>query len=223
MNLNPYWGIYVLDTNTAKQYWEGKILAWEEARYAARSAMNPLAWTVRNRLSHAEKIILDRTQPGVAILELGCGSGVLAERLAGHCGNYIGVDIAENAITRAAARGLPAHFRFVAEDLTKMPLPWSDLTVFLGVTDWVDSDLLCELFEKLKTKNLLFSYTQEYPWSPYRIYRKLVDGASGGKQHARTYSQQQIEALLSATNFTMEIVVKPAPHNPGGLIWAQRV
>lgn len=210
--------------DTPKIFWNEKILGWEEARYSAPNALNPFSWTVRRRLNQAAAIIFERLEPGRSVLELGCGSGLLAERLVGHCGNYAGVDIAEKAIERAQERRLPAEFRFFAEDVSQMSLPWADLTVFLGLTDWLTPEQFLQLLAKVKSRELLFSYTEVFEWSPYRIYRNWIDGKRPeGHRHARSYSIDEIKSMLSVHNFTMEILGKANPLNPGALIWCRRI
>jgi cyclopropane fatty-acyl-phospholipid synthase-like methyltransferase len=210
--------------DTPKIFWNEKILGWEEARYSAQNILNPFSWTVRKRLIQAAEIIYQRLEQGRSVVELGCGSGLLAEKLVGHCGDYFGVDIAEAAIAKATARGLPAEFRFFADDVAQMALPWSDLTVFLGLTDWLSPQQFHALLEKVKSREILFSYTEAYSWSPYRLYRNWIDGKSTeGHRRARSYSMHEMSSMLSVHDFTMEILVKATPLNPGALIWARRI
>jgi SAM-dependent methyltransferase len=210
--------------DTPKSFWESKILNWEDSRYSARNALNPLSWTVRRRLLQAERIVRERLPAGASVLELGCGSGLLAERLKDHCRNYIGIDIAESAIARAGERGLPETFRFMADDVSQLAPPWADLTIFLGLTDWLSPEQLQTLLSKIKSRDILFSYTEAYNWSPYRLYRNWVDGTRAANyRQARSYTRYDIEAVMSVNNLTMEVLVKAAPHNPGSIIWARRI
>src|SRR4051812_22989237 len=98
-----------------QEFWEKKILLWEDARYSDARAMYPLSWSVRARMRKAEQILLERTDGTSRILELACGSGLLAQKLRGHVAGYFGVDIAHNAIARAKAR-VP-EFEFRAGDI----------------------------------------------------------------------------------------------------------
>lgn len=214
----------VSETSSAKEFWERKILRWEESRYSPTRALNPFAWTVRGRLRNAEQAVLQLLPPGRAVLELGCGSGILAERLSSHCASYIGIDIADIAIEKALVRKLPSTFQFFADDAAEMQLPWADLTVFLGLTDWLTPDQLYNLLGRVRSSEILLSYTEGYSWSPYRLYRRWMDRGTGDDfRHARSYSRVRIESMLSVWGFDMEILVKPAPHNPGALVWARKI
>jgi SAM-dependent methyltransferase len=81
-------------------------------------------------------------RPGGAILEIGCGDGILAERLsAGSYGQFLGVDISETAIARAQ-RLADARHRFVAADAaTYVPDARFDLIVFNEVLEYFDDPL----------------------------------------------------------------------------------
>jgi len=208
------------DTISVKEYWENRILGWEESRYG--QALNPFSWTVRSRLRRASAILRERCIPGCSVLELGCGSGILAVELENTGCTYIGFDVAANAIERARERKLPAGFQFHAGDVTEVNLPWADVTVFLGLSDWLSPDQLSALFSRVRSPRILFSYTGRFAWNPYGLYRRLKD-AGPNSRHARTYERSEIEAILSAAGFSMETVVPPAPHNPGSLVWAKKI
>jgi SAM-dependent methyltransferase len=58
--------------------------------------------------------------PGLRVLDAGCGTGALAERLAGICPDieYVGVDLSASMLARARARRpWPPSFTFVEDDL----------------------------------------------------------------------------------------------------------
>src|SRR6266404_6058674 len=109
------------DVSAPKEFWEKKILAWEEARYSPSRALHPLSWSVRARLHQAEDILRERTTPSTQILELACGSGLLAEKLRGHTRRFHGLDLAHNAIARAKAR-VP-EFTFAVGDVLTETFP----------------------------------------------------------------------------------------------------
>jgi SAM-dependent methyltransferase len=207
----------------AKAYWENKILKWEKSRYS-----NPFLSNLRARMKISEKIILQRMLPQQTILELGCGSGILAERLLRHSFRYFGVDIAENAVSLAKERCAFAGDRgnFFAKDVLHFEMKETDLTVFLGLTDWLSEFELEQLFKSLKSDKILFSYTVDntshrYPW--YRIYRRFADK----NYHeygcfARTFSFEQISRMARAGGFSLEVLHKPQLFNPGVLLWGSR-
>jgi tRNA (uracil-5-)-methyltransferase TRM9 len=73
----------------------------------------------RQRLQPGVIHILDQISPTEDLLDLGCGNGELARRLArnGHAGTYTGVDYSSSLLEQAAQHH-PAHFRFVQADLS---------------------------------------------------------------------------------------------------------
>lgn len=206
-----------------KHYWESKILDWESARYSNWAAAHPFAWTVRSRFFKAAQVISDRLPKGSSVFEIGCGSGLLAERLVSQIASYKGIDIAENAIQLARKRVYNPNFEFNAADLLNFEYSAADLTVMLGVIDWLDADGVELLMRKVKSKYVLISHTQTSSWNPYLIYRRIFDGIhTKGTYCARSYSAQQVEAILIKNNYSFEAVTHPTLFNPGALIWGVR-
>jgi SAM-dependent methyltransferase len=207
------------DMTAPKEFWERKILRWERRRYSHWLALYPLSWSVRARLRRAHRLILQRVPRDWSVLELGCGSGLLAERLQSHVSRYQGVDIARNAIAKARER-VP-QFSFTSADVLTLSLPNADLTVFLGLTDWLDQNRLPALFGRIQSPQILFSYTESSRWNPYRLYRALMD--KPGALRAMSYSEAEIRAALSNAGYAMEKIVAPTLFNPGAMVWARRL
>jgi SAM-dependent methyltransferase len=74
---------------------------WSASDYAANGAFVP-------ELGAAALALLN-PQPGELILDLGCGDGVLTERIVGAGARAIGVDSSEEMVEAARARGLEAY------------------------------------------------------------------------------------------------------------------
>jgi SAM-dependent methyltransferase len=209
------------DVSAPQEFWERKILNWEKFRYSQWLALYPLAWSVRARLKKAFKIITKRADPSWSVLELACGSGLLAEKLRGRVAGYRGLDIAHNAIARARER-VP-EFEFDTGDVLTARYQPADLTIFLGLTDWLDERSLEAVFAKIQSPRILFSYTQVSLWNPYRLYRAFMDKpGKPGTQRARTFHETRIRALLERHGFQMERLTRPYLLNPGVLVWAQK-
>lgn len=206
----------------AREYWERKILSWEEARYSSKARFYPPAWPLRSRLTTAANVIASRGGPGWTVLDLGCGSGLLGAKLRGRVREYTGVDLASSAID-TARKNLP-EFWFITGDVLTLDLPKADLTVLLGLTDWIPDGQLHKLFERIPSKHILFSYTRASTFNPYRIYRWVMDREtknSGNK--GRTYSREFIQKLLVQTGWRGEELKSSTLFNPGVLIWASKV
>lgn len=81
---------------------------WDRAarRYAARPVGNEAAYerTLERTRAHLH--------PGQVALELGCGTGTTALKLAGSVGRYVGTDISGEMIAIAREKGAPDHVRF---------------------------------------------------------------------------------------------------------------
>lgn len=207
----------------AKKFWEDKILGWEASRYSSLLALYPPSWPVRKRLNASARAILERMPGDAAILELGCGSGYLAEKLAGKFSSFTGVDLASNAIDAAKRRVGKPGFTFHAADVTEWSAFSCDLTVFLGLTDWLDPRGMRSLFARISSRKVLFSYTQVSELNPYKLYRWMMDPDKRTENYgARNYTEAEIAALLRENGFSFEFLVRPSFFNPGALVWAER-
>jgi SAM-dependent methyltransferase len=77
---------------------------------------------------------LGRRRPAL-VLDLGCGSGLLTEHLAGHADAVVGLDVSREmlAIARQRCRRFGARVRFVRADLTRpFPAHGADLATATG-------------------------------------------------------------------------------------------
>jgi len=205
-----------------KEFWENKIISWEYARYSTWTRFSPFAWTVRSRMNLATEVIFERADKDWKILEMGCGSGVLARRLQPMFSRYVGLDIAETAIAQARSHFLNTSFEFFAQDISRGVLPACDFSVFLGLTDWLTPDDLRHLFFRLSARQLLFSFTDSNKVTkanPYRWYRSWNDNRSS---FGRTYNPEEIRKWLWQAGYSFQIVSASSWKNPGMLIWGEK-
>ncbi len=214
-------------SNIALRYWENKILKWERLRYSKWFVLYPLSWTIRKRLLSSAKIINSRIQSHWSVLELGCGSGYLARRIANRIKNYTGVDIAHNAIELAKKKNQTSNVHFIATDVSRYVYDRADLTIFLGLTDWLSPEELKKLLSQLQSEHIFFSYTESRAvsiWSPYRYYRQFIDKNEAGKTQykARTYTEDEIKTLLKESGYSFEPIKTASLFDPGALIWAKK-
>src|SRR2546423_1037543 len=79
-----------------------------------------------NHNIHYHDLILSMAAPRCRrTLDVGCGQGLLARRLAQHCQEVVAIDVDRDVISRATGRGGPeARIKFVESDV--MTYPFSD-------------------------------------------------------------------------------------------------
>lgn len=155
----------------SKQYWDEKIIEWEDSMKGRQevSFIEKLAARFRKSLSYRSALAEDMVKPfvgGKKVLDLGCGSGFFAFQLyeQAHPEHITGIDISSRAIARAeeiaAERGLTSAFTFQEGDVAGMALPEVEVTVGLGFFDYLTLPEITQLFNNLRTKHFLFSFSE---------------------------------------------------------------
>ena len=210
-----------------KDFWQERILPWEHRRYSILTLLLPWTWPLRSRLNLAAKILRPLCKHPIKLLELGCGSGLLAAKLEDLPIEYTGFDIAENAITKAKksyfAQSLKFDFKTI--DITSGVLPKADITVFLGLVDWLNNAQLEHLFERISSDIIVFSYTESrssLESGLYRAYRKHHDKHRDPACRARSYASEYIAQSLQKNNFLMRQTYKIHSGSPGYLVVGKR-
>jgi SAM-dependent methyltransferase len=205
-------------------FWDGRIAAWEASRYSPLSLFNPLSWTVRNRLKAARRLVSGKFKHHPHILDLGCGSGLLAGALPGDPGrSYLGVDFSRAAIEAARARfaGQADRIRFERADVLEGPGREAPLIVFLGLLDWLEEPEPDLLFGKLKAENLVFSFTEADSGLAGRLYRQYRR-CSDGKYSARNFTAARITAAAEAAGYRIDRITRFSFFDPGRLVEASK-
>lgn len=197
-----------------KSFWNAKILGWEDSRYAAPGDAPSLVERIAGRVSTSLRFRLEAAiallgphLPGRRVVELGCGSGLLAARLMGlGAASYQGFDISEMAIERARAR-LPAqsHPGPVAFDIADVKGlgPQGDALVFsLGLFDWLSPAEIAHVFAIGRHGSYFHAVAERRPRSVEQLIHRTYVQLSYGRRTGyapRYHRMSEIDGLLAGT------------------------
>jgi SAM-dependent methyltransferase len=171
-----------------KQFWEAKLLAWEEGRYGRPDRPRGLLEWIANRSSMSLRFrvaitpeLLRPYLAGKRVLELGCGSGIIAGKLIEHgAASYLGIDIAESAIEKARSRhGNDARMQFQVGNVADLPPLSVDLIVSLGLFDWLTDDEIAAVFRQSGKADFLHAIAERRPGLQQWLHRSYVQLAYG--------------------------------------------
>ena len=177
-----------------KQFWEDKILAWEQGRYSPGDQGGPLerladraSDSLRFRLHITGELLAPLVQ-GKAVLDIGCGSGRLAGALlAAGARSYRGIDIAAAAIDEARQRATREGWdraRFELGTVHRIERQDADIVVSLGLTDWLTDAELAVLFERCGDADFLHAISEKRNTPAQWIHRSYVWLAYGHRTGA---------------------------------------
>lgn len=158
----------------SKQYWDDKILVWEDSQKQPGRAplVERLATRFRGPLVERTRLAFEALDPfvrGKTVLEVGCGSGYIALELAAKLApaRIIGTDFSARAIERASKmaeeKGLADQVTFQQSDAISAAGTEADLTLGLGLLDYLSGEDLTRLFASMKSPYFLFSFAERVP------------------------------------------------------------
>jgi len=112
-----------------------RLLALNATFYQAHAASFA---STRRRPQPGVEWVLERVDPSACVLDLGCGHGLVAERLAerGHIGRYAGVDSSQHLLELARLNVQQPRFSFDHRDLARpgwafgLPSPFTVVLIF---------------------------------------------------------------------------------------------
>lgn len=171
-----------------KQFWEGKLLGWEQGRYGTPERRTGLLEWIADRSSMSLRFriaitpeLLKPFLAGRHVVELGCGSGLLAAKLVEHgAASYLGIDIADAAIMRAReCHGRDARIRFEVDSVAAMPRLAADLVISLGLFDWLNDEEISAVFVKSGSAHFLHAIAEKRPGVQQLLHRCYVQLAYG--------------------------------------------
>jgi SAM-dependent methyltransferase len=193
-----------------RQFWEDKLLTWEQGRYGKpERPLGPLEW-IANRSSTSLRYrvvitpeLLKPFLAGKRVVELGCGSGLLATKLIEYgAASYLGIDIAESAIRKARERhgGRDARIAFAVGGVADLQPLAADLVMSLGLFDWLRDDEIANVFAKSGSADFLHAIAERRPglqqWL-HRAYVQLAYGYRTDSYRPRYFTCEHIEALAT--------------------------
>ena len=196
-----------------KQFWEARLLNWEEGRYGRPDRpTGPLEWIAnRSSMSLRHRIaitpeLLRPFLPGKRVVEVGCGSGMLAGKVIEYgAASYLGVDIAENAIrmARASHGGADPRIRFEVGAVADMPEIPGDIVVSLGLFDWLTDGEIADVFGKSGTAHFLHAIAERRPGIQQLLHRSYVGLAYGRDSYRpRYFTCRHIQSLAARSGHT---------------------
>jgi predicted RNA methylase len=165
--------------------------------------------TDRKRRAIVESWLREHGMAGKTVLDLACGSGEIAffaaemgARVAGL--DRVGAKVA-SARRQARERGLEAVTTFHRADVTRIPLPPSDVTLVIGVCEHYPDvrPFLARACEA--TSELLVVVDARGPWWR-RLLRHLLGRLEGFDIHYR--SPDELRAIVEAAGFVEALRVR---------------
>jgi 2-polyprenyl-3-methyl-5-hydroxy-6-metoxy-1,4-benzoquinol methylase len=197
-----------MQTQDKVQFWNDKILGWEQSRYAGNASGEAVleklvkggGGSVRNRLQIAANILRPHLR-GKTLLDVGCGSGLLFQCLAGNgAARFVGVDLAPAAVEQAkkiASRTLLEPTTFLAGSVTDLRLPNFEIVSALGVLDWLTDDEMDRFFARIRGKRFLLSISERRRSLSQLLHRLYVFVAYGWRSRAYTPRYDDTASIIA--------------------------
>ena len=198
-----------------KQFWENKILAWENNRYGNDDVQGSFLERIASRSSRSlrfrQSIACGLLRPfaaGKRIVEVGCGSGMLAaDIISMGAESYLGYDIAESAVAQARRRvdshGVAGKATFEVASVAELPALEADVVLTLGLLDWLDDAALDALFRVTGKADYLHAIAEKrfsVSQMLHRLYVHVAYGHKTGGYVPRYYTTEEIEAVAGRYN-----------------------
>ena len=147
---------------TKKEFWNQKIASWEKNKYKKRYF--DVNSSVKFRLETASNL-LNQISTGKSVLELGCGSGLLWERIRlSNMKYYKGIDFSKTAISAFSKKIQNSKYQktvsLSCEDCIENSYS-TDIIVSLGLLDWISIEKMKKLAKNYKNSWFLHSFSEK--------------------------------------------------------------
>ena len=190
--------------NSRSKFWDNKILGWEKDRYILNNKKNLLN-SVQERLKITETII-KKFISNKNVLEIGCGSGLLAEKIINSgAKSYTGYDFAASAILKAKERCKDKKNIFFY-DKSIMDIEEKndyDFVFSLGLIDWLNRSEINHLAKVSNEKDWLHSFSEKrlsFVQIVHKIYVILFYGYKNGMYIPRYDKKSDIKKFFYNDN-----------------------
>ena len=186
--------------NFKSDFWNKKIIGWEKDRYIKRSKNS-----VKERLDTALKI-LEKKCLNKNILEIGCGSGLLAEKLVeAGAKSYRGYDFAHSAIVDANERCKnEKKISFYNASVTEIENNIDyDIIFSLGLIDWLKPHEINSLVKLSDNKMWLHSFSEKrlsFTQLVHKFYVIIYYGFKNGMYIPRYDKKDDIKKYFNNNN-----------------------
>lgn len=198
-----------------REFWEKKILAWEENRYIGSETryglLERIAHAGSNSLRFRIQLAAKYLKPyvhGKRVVEIGCGTGRLAKDLidAGAI-EYTGYDVAETAIVEAnkiaLENGILEKANFIRSSVEELPSFEADVVLSLGLFDWLENHEIDHVFKTSGNADFFHSISEKRNSPAQWIHRYYVFLAYGYKTRGYAPKYHSVSHILGiARNYT---------------------
>jgi len=205
-----------------KEFWENKILTWENGRYAyqvAQNSLEGLADKASNSLRFRLQIATRLLSPYVAgrtVVDIGCGSGLVAENFIKlGAKNYVGFDIAENAVDAGNCRlqqsGISDRAYLKTAPVTSLPEIEADVVFSLGLLDWLTHDEISAVLKYSKDRWFLHAISEKrfsFQQLLHRLYVQISYGHKTGSYRPQYHSINEINELAGRQGIEQTFVYR---------------
>jgi 2-polyprenyl-3-methyl-5-hydroxy-6-metoxy-1,4-benzoquinol methylase len=193
-----------MEQRYVKDFWDAKILNWENCRYKT-----PKKISNKDLIDRMNFVVTSLCEnPGLRVLEIGCGSGILYHRIKDSVKSYVGVDISSEAIQEFQKVSTESKVKLHCSSVSDFNIEHSDydMIISLGVLDWLDDVSLKKIGQLGKGKMLIHSYGQKKSFLAF-FHRFYVFIAYGWKEIIyipRYYSKEEVCKKLDISVFCVK-------------------
>jgi 2-polyprenyl-3-methyl-5-hydroxy-6-metoxy-1,4-benzoquinol methylase len=197
--------------NDIKKFWNDKITTWEDSRYLRD--VNFRSKPLQVRLETCADLL--KSSKKLKILEIGCGSGYLLEKLDGHFIRYHGIDISDVAIKNANVKHQFNNIFFDCRSVQQIDFDILDydVVVSLGLLDWIqDSEIQKMISNSQKDSSIKqihsFSNKTFLLSKIHRAYAYIKYGYKNNSYLPQYHTHEQAKEMFYSNGLTGKIIKK---------------